>query len=254
MFAMKMFLLYYGVTYVDKGLILTAGKDVGRIVPTPIWGTLIGVGDKWVLVDTGMNPIHISDPDATHRGTSLFGKIRTVLNIEDLAVNRVKSCGIDPAQVTYVINTHFHFDHCGGNLFFPNAEFVVQKDHYEWALQSEQCPKRDFNIPGLRWRLVDGDQDFLPGVKLIATPGHVPGHQSVIIHLPETGPVIITGDAIFLKETMEKDAPVTAFDPILYRLSVKKIVEMERQLSARILVAHEQKEWERWKHAPEYYV
>ena len=65
---MKVYLLYYGVTWVDKGQVLTIGKDVGKIVPTPIWGALLDTEFGYVLVDTGMNPVHLEDPDATFRG------------------------------------------------------------------------------------------------------------------------------------------------------------------------------------------
>lgn len=251
---MKMYLLYYGVTYVDKGLVLTDGKDLGKIISTPIWGALIDNGKNHVLVDTGMNPIHIGDPDATFRGTNLSGLIKPVMTKQDLASSRVISCGFSPDQIDYVINTHFHFDHCGGNLFFPQAEFVVQKEHFEWALQPDsQCPHRDFNIPGTRWRLVDGRVTLLPGIELLPTPGHVPGHQSVVVYLRKTGPVILSGDAIFLEETMEENAPVTAFDKALYHKSVKKICDLRSEINGQIFVGHEQKKWDQWKHAPEWY-
>jgi N-acyl homoserine lactone hydrolase len=249
----KMYLLYYGVTYVDKGLVLTEGKDLGKVIPTPIWGALIDTGSERVLVDTGMNPVHISDPDATFRGTDLSGIIKPVLHDEDLASSRIKSCGVMPEQIDYVINTHFHFDHCGGNLFFPQADFVVQKEHYEWALQSEQCPKRDFNLPGTKWKLVEGPCTLLPGIELLPTPGHVPGHQSVVVYLEQTGPVIITGDAIFLEETMEDNAPVTAFDADLYHESIMKLCELQKKIKGQIFIAHEQEKWDQWKHAPEWY-
>lgn len=250
---MRMYLLYYGVTNVDKGVVLTQGRDVGKIVPTPIWGALFDTPEGWILFDTGMHTDHLSDPDATFKGGPLGGKILAVMTEEDVAPNRVRSCGVEPEQIRYVINSHLHFDHCGGNRFFPQAEFIVQREHYEWALQSTECHKRDFDLPGLRWRLVKGRTTVAPGIELIPTPGHVPGHQSLLAHLPHTGPVILSADAISLWETTRPDAPITAWDPDLYRQTAQMLCDMQRELGARLFPAHEQEAWESWRHAPEYY-
>ncbi|MBE3584420.1 MAG: N-acyl homoserine lactonase family protein [Limnochordaceae bacterium] len=250
---MRMYLLYYGVTNVDKGLVLTDGRDVGKIIPTPIWGTLLETPEGWILVDTGMHPDHLTDPNATFRGTPLEGKIQPIMEPKDLASARVRSCGVEPEHIRYVINTHLHFDHCGGNRFFPQAEFIVQAEHFEWAMQSDQCHKRDFDLPGTRWRLVRGRTTVVPGVELIPTPGHVPGHQSVLVHLPQTGPVILTADAITLYETVRPDAPVTAWDPVMYKQSAEMLLRMQRELNAHLFVSHEQEVWDRWRHAPEFY-
>ncbi len=251
---MRAYLLYYGVTWVDKGQVLTIGRDAGKVVPTPIWGTLLDTEAGYVLVDTGMNPVHLEDPDATFRGSPLSGKIVPELCRADLADQRVMSCSVRPQDIRYVINTHLHFDHCGGNLFFPQAEFVVQKEHYEWAMsEKSNCPRRDFDLPGTKWRFVEGDCEFLPGVRLVTTPGHVPGHQSVIVDLKNSGPLIIASDAICLKETMADGAPITADNEREYHQSVQKLQKLEEELSGRIFVSHEQAEWDAWKHAPEFY-
>jgi len=249
-----MYLLNYGVTYVDKGIVLTVGRDIGQIVPTPIWGALVDTGQKLVLVDTGMNPVHIEDPDATFRGTEMSGKINPVVNEENLALNQIKSCGYSPDDVSIVINTHLHFDHCGGNLFFPGAEFVVQRGHYQWAIQNNSsCPRRDFDLKDTKWRFVDGDCELLPGVRLITTPGHVPGHQSVVINLRNSGPAIIASDAVFLRETMEPGAPITAHDKDIFYQSIEKIKDLCNNIGGTLYVSHEQALWDTWKHAPQYY-
>jgi len=244
-----MFLLCYGVTFVDKGVALTSGRDIGKIVPTPIWGALLETDHGLVLVDTGMNPIHIHDPDATFRGTDLYGKIKPVLSEADLAPNRVKSCGFSPDDVKMVINTHLHFDHCGGNMFFPNAEFVVQREHYDWAMRENNCPKRDFDLPGIKWRFAEGEFELLPDIDMILTPGHVPGHQSVVVHLKKSGTAIITGDALSLIENMEEGAQVAAFDQREFYKSVKRI----KSLDGTIFLSHEKSLWDSWKHAPDFY-
>lgn len=247
---MQMFLLDYGYTDVDKGIVLTQGKDVGKIVSTPIWGALVNTSEGWMLVDTGMNPVHIKQPNATFEGTSLSGKIKPVMYQRNRADECVRACGVDPSDIRIVINSHLHFDHCGGNCLFPKAEFVVQRKHFQWAMiPGNNCPKRDFDIPGVHWCFLDGESEIIPGVHLILTPGHVPYHQSVMIDLPG-GPVIIAADAASLTETMTPDAPICADDPELYHASITKLQELASKYDAHILLSHDQLMWEQWPHAP----
>ncbi len=247
---MKMYLLDYGYTNVDKGIVLTLGQDIGKVVPTPIWGALLDTGKKYVLIDTGMNPIHIKDPNATFIGTDLHGKIVPVMNERNTAIECVKACGVSPNSIKYVINTHLHFDHCGGNLFFPNARFVVQKHHYNWATSPKSnCPKRDFLLEGTKWLFVDGDVEFLPKISLILTPGHVPYHQSILIDLGEKK-VIIAGDAVSLRESMSDNAPITADNPVDFYASIRKLQSLSRKYQAQLLLSHDQEQWSSLIHAP----
>lgn len=249
----RLFVLDYGTVCVDKGVVLTEGVDEGLIVPTPIWGALIESDDGWILVDTGMHPVHVLDYADTFRDTSLHGKIVPVMREANRADRQVALCGISPADVTLVVNTHLHFDHCGGNGLFPRATFVVQRDHYEWALTSPQCFARDLAGAQGRWQLIDGEPEIVPGIRVLRTPGHVPGHQSVIVWLPESGPVIIAADALLLWETREPGSAVTAWDAAEYHRSVAKLLNVARQLGARILPGHEQGEWVSWRRAPQCY-
>ncbi len=248
---MRMYLLDYGYTDVDKGMVLTLGRDVGKVVSTPIWGALVETRAGWVLIDTGMNPVHINQPDATFAGTPLSGKIVPVMTSQNRADECVRACGVDPAEIVMILNSHLHFDHCGGNALFPTAEIVVQKKHYEWAMLPEsQCPRRDFDLPHARWRFVDGEEEVLPGIHLILTPGHVPYHQSFLLNLPQ-GPVIIAADAASLAETMAPGAEITADDPRLYHASIAKLERLAHDTGARILLSHDQALWQQWPHAPE---
>lgn len=248
----RLFLLDYGTVCVDKGVVLTGGVDWGTIIPTPICGALIDTDDGWILVDTGMHPVHAVDYANTFRDTSLHGKIVPVMRDAQRADHQVALCGVNRTEVALVINTHLHFDHCGGNGLFPRATFIVQRDHYEWALTSDQCFPRDLAGAEGRWKLIDGEPEIVPGVQVLRTPGHVPGHQSVVVWLPQSGPVIIAADALLLWETREPDSPVTAWDADEYHRSVAKLLDVAHRLGARILPGHEQAEWVSWRRAPEY--
>jgi len=91
-----------------------------------------------------------------------------------------------------VIDTHFDIDHAGHNNAFPNAELIVQRQHYESAQGGNPRFARSrsqWDLSSSQYRFVDGDTELLPGLELIETSGYVPGHQSVLVRLPETGPV-----------------------------------------------------------------
>lgn len=250
----KLYLLDYGYTNVDKGIVLTTGKDIGKIVSTPIWGALVKVNGENLLIDTGMNPIHINDEDATFRNTPLSGFIVPKLSENQLAINAIKSLGLLPSDISRVINTHFHFDHCGGNIYFRDAEFYIQKEHFDWAIENKNlCPHRDFLFPNIRWNFLHGDSQIIPGVEVVTTPGHVPGHQSVVITLSNFGVVIIASDAISLLETMDDISSENADNKGQYYESIQKLIKLKNIKNGHIFVSHEQSEWEKWKHAPEWY-
>lgn len=106
--------------------------------------------------------------------------------------------GLAPGDVDLVINTHLHADHCAGNTrldeegesvaVFPNAEYVVQRREYEDAGRPNERTRATYvaeNFEPLRasgqLRLLDGDSDLAPGVRIVVTPGHTPGHMSVLL-------------------------------------------------------------------------
>ncbi len=103
---------------------------------------------------------------------------------------------LSPADVRIVINTHLHFDHCGQNAVFKQAPFYIQRPELERARREETVAAQWFDFAGARFELVDGDAEVAEGVRVVATPGHTVGHQSVIVDTPDGGAVMI-GDAAY---------------------------------------------------------
>jgi N-acyl homoserine lactone hydrolase len=103
---------------------------------------------------------------------------------------------LSPADVRIVINSHLHFDHCGQNAVFKHAPFYVQRSELERARNEKSDVSEWFDFAGARFELIDGDSQIAEGVRVVATPGHTVGHQSVIVDTPDGGAVMI-GDAAY---------------------------------------------------------
>jgi N-acyl homoserine lactone hydrolase len=103
---------------------------------------------------------------------------------------------LSPADVNIVINSHLHFDHCGQNAVFKHAPFYVQRSELDRARSEKSDVSEWFDFAGARFELIDGDAQIADGVRVVATPGHTVGHQSVIVDMPDGGAVMI-GDAAY---------------------------------------------------------
>ena len=103
---------------------------------------------------------------------------------------------LTPADVRIVINSHLHFDHCGQNAVFKHAPFYIQRSELERSRREKDDVSEWFDFAGARFELIDGDSEIVEGVRVVATPGHTVGHQSVIIDTPDGGAVMI-GDAAY---------------------------------------------------------
>ena len=111
----------------------------------------------------------------------------------------------------YVANSHLHFDHCGGNEFFPRATFLVQRPELEAARKPGFVPRYspspiDFDHP-LDYQLIDGEHDvFGDGtVVLLPTYGHTPGHQSLRVRAGKDAHIVCASDACYTRENMDRD-------------------------------------------------
>jgi N-acyl homoserine lactone hydrolase len=106
-----------------------------------------------------------------------------------------------------------------------------------------------------RIRLLDGDTELLPGLVLIETSGHILGHQSVLVRLPITGPVLLAIDAVPFQEWFSADAPDDDNpDAEAIRASTRKLLDLvERERIELVIFGHDTEQWEALKKAPDYY-
>ena len=173
----------------------------------PVYVHVIDHPDARVLVDTGMTQLHPAVADMDPRLTPLSAQTN-----------------FDMAGIDIVVNTHLHFDHCGGNHLFAGRPTYVQRRELDDARSKDDYTIREWvEAPGVQYVPVDGELEVLPGVRLIPAPGHTPGSQVVVV---ETGgrPAVIGGDtAVFIAELDEPRTEgqrlVRALDPEVVWLS-----------------------------------
>ncbi|WP_027482353.1 N-acyl homoserine lactonase family protein [Deinococcus pimensis] len=195
-----------------------------------------------VLIDSGL-PEHLPEE------ASDFENGRDV--VEHLA-----SIGLTPGDVDLVVSTHYDIDHAGRHAAFTNARYVVQRAHHLDAATNPRfaATRSEWDQPLERVRLVDGDTELLPGLELIETSGHVPGHQSVLVRLPGTGAVILTVDAVPFREHFTRDGTGGGPDDEAVRASVVKLMDLaEREQDALVVFGHDRAQWETLRQLPEYY-
>jgi N-acyl homoserine lactone hydrolase len=220
----------------------------------PVPGYLIQTGDGInVLIDTGFPKSMIGE-------TARPGRPPVSMKESEYVVNQLAALGLKPSDIHYLIATHFDVDHSGNHEQFTNAELLVQRQHYELATSGFERfaqNREHWGAPGLRYRQVDGDTELLPGIELIESSGHVPGHQSVLVRLPQTGPVLLTIDAIPNQSGLDADKRERGpFDMNMddVRASTRKLVALaQREHVALIVHGHDAAQWKTLKKAPEYY-
>jgi len=227
------------------------GERSGERVSIPVTCYLVRTGDVTVLFDTGLSPRAVPglarvDPLAR------FGD-------DDLLVHRLDSLGLEPKDIDLVVLSHLHFDHAGGAALFTASELVVQQDEYSYAhypasFFASFYYRKNFDLPGYRWRLLDGDAELVPGVTVLRTDGHTPGHQSLLVELPETGPVILAGDCCYWTRSIEQEIPPgVVWDPTRAMHSIKRLKTTARLTGGRIFPSHDPAFWATAIKAPDAY-
>lgn len=166
----------------------------------PVYVHVVEHPEGRILVDTGLTQLHPLADD-------MFPRLRPEGYDE-----------IDSATIDLVVNTHLHFDHCGGNHLFPGIPVYVQRRELDDALTDPAYTIREWvEAPGVSYRPVDGEHELLSGVRLVPGPGHTPGSQMVVVETDDR-PVVIVGDLAITHADLDQpqtegQRTVRALDP-----------------------------------------
>jgi glyoxylase-like metal-dependent hydrolase (beta-lactamase superfamily II) len=191
----------YEVEIVSDGVLWLDGGAMFGVVPKPLWEKKAPPDEK-NRIPLGLNCLLIRAPDGnilvdTGCGDKYTEKERSIYRLERPAQlqSGLAELGLAPEDIDIVINTHLHFDHCGGNTrregtelvpAFPNARYLVRRQEYEDACSPNERTRGSYLMQN--WQvlterrmleLVDEDREVVPGLSLCHTPGHTRGHQSV---------------------------------------------------------------------------
>ena len=227
---------------------LSAPEKEQRI-EIPVWSALIRCPEGLIVFDTGLHPVHVERPEAT------FGpnpSMQITMTPEDAIVARLATLGVRPDDVTVVVNSHLHVDHAGNNRAFPNATFIVQAEQLAFAKGKPNFPGVYWDDPALTYVPADGRMRVATGVEVVPTPGHAPGHQSLVVDLADTGRVVLCGDAAFTRENLER-GETTAQDPVAASESLALIRTLVRDDLDRAFPSHDAAAFGGWRVAPEVY-
>jgi N-acyl homoserine lactone hydrolase len=222
-------------------------------IRVPVPSFLIEHPRGLALFDSGMHRQTQTDP----RGR--LGGITKVFGVEfqpgEEVSARLQAHGVDPARIRYLINSHLHFDHTGGNDEIPNAQLVVQRREWEAGHDADQIHKqfynpRDYQL-GHDVLTVDGEHDLFGDGTVVCVPtfGHTPGHQSLRLQL-DGGVIVLTADACYLRRTLDEMLlPSVVDDPEAMRRSLEHLRAL-RSAGARMIYGHDPEAWATVPQAP----
>ncbi len=252
----KVYVLDGGELELDAS-VMVSGDRPGQRIRIPVQYFLVETTRGFVLIDTGNDPDVIDDAEGTW-GIPLAQAATPIMEKRNHPLEQIKLVGLDASDIKMVVYTHLHHDHCGGARFFPEALHVVQKAEYRWVFAPDRFStfpymKSDYDHPNFNWNLAEGDWCILPGVHLISTPGHTPGHQSIALwDVPDVGSVILAGDAVNCRDNIALDTPggITS-DATSAAMSMHRLTALANVMDANLLVSHDMGFFEMLPKAPD---
>jgi glyoxylase-like metal-dependent hydrolase (beta-lactamase superfamily II) len=184
-------------------------------------------------------------PDGQVNGPTTVRRNRTL-------AAQLQEIGVKPSDILYVGISHTHPDHTGNIDLFPDATIVIQKSEFD-ATQASQRPAFAATHKVMK---LEGDKDIFGdgAVTVISTPGHTVGHESLLVHLPKTGWVILTGDAVHLKENWDaKRVPSMNVDKDKTVASMQRLADLMKEHNAQLWINHDKPQSDALLHSPGFY-
>lgn len=245
---------------IDKLYVLNCGEGLAGDISR--WSPGVNVGQRmefvgscylihhaqgWLLWDTGITDAIAampegqapSDPRAVHwrRPVTLAAQL--------------ESLGLKPADLRYLAISHTHPDHIGNVELFPGTMLLVQKAEYDWPSPFGRRFKPEHPVTKL-----EGDHDIFGdgSATILSTPGHTPGHQSLLLRLRNTGPILLSGDAVHFNANWEnRRVPSQNTDADQTLASMQRIADVIAREKAQLWINHDKAQRDGLKMAPAFY-
>lgn len=166
--------------------------------------------------------------------------------------SQLESIGVKRDEITYVAMSHTHGDHVGNAKAFAKSKILMQKLEHEFAMKTNPAPLNvDQNV-----ELLSGDRDVFGdgSVTIVSTPGHTPGHQSLLVKLPKTGALILTGDLVHFQYMWDnKIVPSFNFNKEQSMASLERIAKLLTEHKAQLWIGHDKDITAKLNRAPKFY-
>lgn len=239
-------------------------QNPGNRYRFPVYSVLVEHAEGLFLFDSGFNKAVF---DQLRPGNARQTSAQTLTG----ALNLI---GRKPREITHVLNSHYHVDHVGGNRYCTCATTICHKLELEAATHPEPFEARGYCdmsfAPHLRPSMVDvgpaddiytprfesisGDQEIAKGIVLFETPGHTPGHYSLMVKLAHRRPMIFTGDACYAQRSIDLNAiSGTHTDPRAAYRSLQRLQDIAREHDAELFFSHDAEAWPAYIKAPGFY-
>jgi N-acyl homoserine lactone hydrolase len=259
-FVEKLYRLDCGHSLANDESVWTPGENVGKTIEFSSTCWLIKRGSEWVLWDTGVPQATLNDP----KGWSTLPKL-IVYHLDKTITGQLADIGLKINDITYVVLSHTHGDHIGNVDLFPDSKIVMQRVEYSWIYSPDGTNDNVNQLKALArtlmgkpkyLQLVDGDTDLFGdgSLTLVSTPGHTPGSQSLMVHLKNSGFIILSGDVVHLEENFEKNiVPSLNTDKAASIASMDKVRQMIATYHAKLFINHDKAQADMLKLLPAFY-
>ncbi len=236
-----------------SGLIPTIPKDKDRDITIPVSMWVIDHPKGLVVYDTGTNVAIADGKCKSYWAEGMCDFLKPSLRREDAIDMQLKKLGYSPEQIKVVVTSHSHLDHIGNIKMFPKAIHVIQKKELYQAWWPEKFQKgpafvmgdfdgaaRDFNYLEL-----EGDYDLFGdgSVTVLSTPGHTLGHQSLRVRLASGKTLVLTQDAVWMKENLEGYPAGLNYSVKDYNNSIARLKAVRDIEDADLFMAHDQDQY-----------
>ena len=249
----KVYLLDGGTLVID-GFHVFWNRGPGGEVRFPCYSVLIEHQDGRYIFDTGYDFDHVM---------RVLPFEKPLQAPEQTTLGQLKSLGLRPQDINYVINSHYHFDHCGGNKHFKTACTICHAkelevcgcpqpfEHFGYSDLSfapeiarkngktlPPDPALDMYTP--TFQTLQGDQEIAKGMWLFETPGHTAGHYSMMVELAHRRPMLFTADACYSKKNLELMC-ISSFhlDPVANLHSMQRLKDLAEKYDAELFFSHD---------------
>lgn len=244
----RLYVLDCGQGHATDQSLWSPGVNVNKAFDVSDNCYLIHHAQGYLLWDTGVAEAVADMPDGTtppRPGATAWKKPKKL-------ADQLAQLGVKPSDIKYLAVSHTHPDHAGNVEMFPQTMLLVQKAEYEWPSPLGVGRfKPEHPVTKL-----EGDHDVFGdgSVMILATPGHTPGHQSLMVRLPKTGVILLSGDAVHFKSNWDnRGVPSNNVDKDKTLASMQRLADLMVQQKAQLWINHDAPQSASQKYAPEFY-